>query len=234
MSDSSARYLVVIPARGGSKGIPRKNLLSMAGKPLLAWSIEHALEAVTPCRVVVSTDSSEIATVAAAWGAEVPCLRPTALAGDDAPTEPTLLHVLDVLPDPDAIEHVVLLQPTSPLRRPGAFDRAVAMYEESGADSLLSVVEAHPFLWRHAEEGPEALYDYTRRPRRQDLPLNQRLYRENGSIYITNAGLLRKEQNRLGGRIVLFAMSAEEGVEIDEPHEWQYLDWLLRGGHHVH
>lgn len=227
------RYLVVIPARGGSVGIPGKNLLDLAGKPLLAWTIEHALAAATPCRVVVSTDSEEIATVARTYGAEVPVMRPAALAADEAPTEPAVLHALDNLPDlPGAggadVDHVVLLQATSPLRRPGALDQAVALYERSEADSLLSVVEAAPFLWRAGEGGPAALYDYARRPRRQDLAPGQRLYRENGSIYITRTAILRQTRNRLGGRIVLYPMSEEEGTEIDDPVHWRYLDWLMR------
>lgn len=210
-------YLAIIPARGNSKGIPGKNLKPLAGKPMLAWSVAHALACAAVDRVVVSTDSEEIAAAAREAGAEVPILRPAELAEDDTPTEPVLFHMVEHLAGegyrPDG---VILLQPTSPLRRPGRLDEAAAQLEKSGADSLVSVHEVHPFLWKNPQ-GDEAapLYDYRNRQRRQDLPEEERLYVENGSIYITRTETLMNGRNRLGGRITLFPMSREESHDID-------------------
>lgn len=228
------RYLVVIPARGGSKGIPGKNLRVLAGKPLIAWTIEHALQAATPCRIVVSTDSEEIAAVATKYGAEVPFLRPDVLATDEAPTEPSLLHALDTTPSTEGIEHVILLQPTSPIRQAGALDAAVELYERTSADSLVSTSEAHPFLWHLPTDEATALYDFRNRPRRQDLTDEQRLFKENGSIYITKRGVLTSTGNRLGGRVAMYVMSVREGIEIDDPLDFEMIEFLLTRGQHVH
>jgi len=222
------RLFGFIPARGGSKGIPGKNLRPVAGKPLIAWTIEAALAARRLDRVVVSTDSEEIAEVARACGAEVPFLRPAALATDEASTEIAMLHALDALAKggyrPDGM---VLLQATSPYRRPGRIDEAVALFEREEADSLVSVTPLHAFLW-HNPAAPQATYDPVRRPRRQDIPPEEQRYRENGSIYVTRTAVLRETGSRLAGRIVLFAMSEAEGHEIDTWGDLAYLDFVLR------
>lgn len=208
--------LCLIPARGGSKGVLGKNLREVAGRPLIDWTIQQAL-AIThsAVRVVVSTDDEEIANVARGAGAEVPFRRPATLAGDTTPTEPVVLHCLDALAEsgfvPDA---VMLLQATSPVRLPGTLDRALTQFDAERCDSLVGVVPETPFLWRQGDP-PAAEYDYTRRPRRQDLNERNRLFRETGSLYLTRTDVFRSQQNRLGGRISLFVMDEVEGSDID-------------------
>lgn len=223
----SARFAAIIPARGGSKGILRKNLREVAGQPLLAWTIAAVAAATRPMRAVVSTDDEEIAAVARTLGAEVPCLRPAELSGDEAPSEDALLHALDTLEGGADIEAVVMLQPTSPLRLPGTLDAAIDLYEASGSDSLVSVVETSPFLWTGSVTEPVPGYDIDRRPRRQDLDEAQRRYRENGSIYVSAVDVLRSRRNRLGGRITMFVMDPREGVDVDEEVDLRIVAELL-------
>jgi N-acylneuraminate cytidylyltransferase len=209
--------LCVIPARGGSKGIPRKNLRSIGGKPLIAWTVEQALAIADhhPVDVVVSTDDEEIADAARAAGAEVPFLRPAHLAEDITPTEPVVLHAIDELTaagrEPDV---VMLLQATSPLRHADTLTRALAEFRATEVDALVGVVHESPFLWRDGDP-PRAEYPVDARPRRQDLTPEQRRYRETGSVYVTRTEIYRSHGNRLGGRIGLFVMDDVEGVDID-------------------
>ena len=223
----SARFAAVIPARGGSKGIPRKNLREVAGKPLLAWSIEAVASAAAPMRVLVSTDDEEIADLALSLGAEVPCLRPAELSGDESPSEEALLHALDAMDGGADVDAGGMLQPTSPLRLPGSLDAAIELFESSGADTLVSVVETAPFLWSGSVDEPVPGYDIDRRPRRQDLPDEQRRYRENGSIYVSSVEMLRSRRNRLGGKITMFIMDPREGVDVDEEVDLRIVSELL-------
>ncbi len=223
----SPHFLAIIPARSGSKGIPGKNIKRLCGKPLIVWSIEQALASRHIGRVVVSTDGEAIAEVAREAGADVPGLRPAELASDEAATEPTLLHVLELLKAHEGYEPrgVVLLQPTSPLRHEGAIDGAIDRFLEKGADSLLSVVPSHAFSWRG--DPPEANYDYKNRPRRQDIKPEDRWYRENGSIYVTERRQLIEGGNRLCGKIVLYPMAEEAGFEIDTETDWLIMEQLM-------
>lgn len=222
------KVIAIIPARGGSKGVPRKNIRLFAGKPLIVWSIEQARACRGIDKVVVSTDSEEIADVARAAGAEVPVLRPPELATDTAATEPALLHMLEFLAKAGCRPATtVLLQPTSPFRRPRTLDAALAEFRSSGADSLVGVVETHAFFWRDDKGRSVADYDWQNRPRRQDIMPAAKKYRETGSLYVTKTKLLRESGNRLGGRIVLFKMTEEEGWEIDTLTDFAMLEGLM-------
>ena len=219
MADSNRpEVLAIIPARGGSKGIPRKNLRPLAGKPLLAHSIQQARQTRCITRLVVSTDDEEIGAVAREFGAEV-IRRPAEISGDAASSEAALLHVLDYLREAEGYEPdlVVFLQATSPLREPDDIQNAVNTLQEYQADSLFSACEFHGFLWRREGDQPRSLnYDYGRRPRRQEAPED---VRENGSIYVFKPVILRQHENRLGGKIAVYLMSPANSVEVDRPED---------------
>jgi CMP-N,N'-diacetyllegionaminic acid synthase len=213
--------LCVIPARGGSRGIPRKNLADCAGRPLIAWTIEQALAASVdgqPMDVVVSTEDAEIAEVAASYGAGI-VTRPPELADDTTATEPVVVHAIAARTgEGRAPERVMLLQATSPVRLPGTLDRALAEFTTSGTDSMVGVVPQAPFLW-WATDPPTADYDVAHRPRRQELTPETMRYRETGSLYVTRTELYLTRHNRLGGRVHLFVMDEVEGVDIDTPRD---------------
>lgn len=220
--------LCIIPARAGSKSVPKKNLAIVAGKPLIAWSIEQALACSGIDRVVVSTDSDEISEVARSYGADVPFLRPAELATDTAATEPVLIHAINYLVRAEGYctTTVMLLQPTCPIRKAGSLLRAIDQMAAQRADSLVSVREIHPFLWQDPA-APKAMYDFMHRPRRQDVPERERLYEETGSIYLTKTDLLLRTGNRLGGAIALYVMDAEESWDIDSAADLAVADVLL-------
>ena len=218
--------VALIPARGGSKGIHRKNLFPLAGKPLVVHSIEQALQSRLVTNTVVSTDDDEIAFVSAAAGALV-VRRPADISGDKATSESALIHALHSLEGiglalPDL---VVFLQCTAPVRRPQDIDSAIASLLDKGADSLLSVSPSHRFLW--TEEGGEARsinYDFQRRPRRQDM-LPQ--FAENGSIYVFRTRALLGSGNRLSGKVALYVMDEESAVDIDSLLDMKLAEMLL-------
>jgi len=187
--------LGVTPARGGSKGIPRKNLQPLCGKPLLAWTIEAALAARRLDRYVVSKEDAELAAVARRCGADV-IDRPAALATDDADTLEVLQHALAAIP----AETVVLLQATSPVRDPGLIDRCVERFLATGADSL-----ATGFTCTYTAYGSN---DF----RRQDIP---GFFYDDGNVYVMRGDLLRAG-DRYGTRIERVYLDREQNVEIDD------------------
>jgi YrbI family 3-deoxy-D-manno-octulosonate 8-phosphate phosphatase len=224
--DSAQKVLAVIPARGGSRGIPRKNLKPLGGDPLIVHTIQHAQAATSIDRVVVSTDDDEIESVARAYGATV-VRRPDELSGDTASSESALLHALDRLRDEESYEPelVVFLQATSPIRRPGDVDGAVEELRRTGADSLFSACHVHGFVWRREGDSLHSFsYDYQRRLRRQDSPED---LVENGSIYVFKPWVLRNTGNRLGGRIAVYLMDPLESFQIDEPDDLELAERVL-------
>lgn len=230
MSDHR-EILALIPARGGSKGIPGKNLRLLGGLPLLTWSLRHASASPSVRRVVVSTDSDEIAAVARGEGAQV-VHRPAELAGDEASSESALSHALDELEARDgyAPELVVFLQATSPLRRPGEIERAIETLDREGADSLFSASPVHGFVWRRKGRALDALtYDPRRRPRRQEIGED---LLENGSIYLFKPRILAEHGNRLGGKIAVHPMHPLDSFQVDEPGDLELMERLLAAGVH--
>lgn len=219
--------VAIIPARGGSKGLPGKNIRPLAGKPLIVWSIDQALSSSSVNRVIVSTDDEEIASISESAGAEV-IYRPASISGDTASSESALRHVLDTLAERDeAPENLIFLQCTSPIRPPGCIDQAFEEYASKGADSLLSVTQCHRFFWKLSEDGfgePQN-YDPLQRPRRQEM---DNFYQENGSIYIFSRAMFEKNGSRLGGKIALFVMDDQTSYEIDSPTDFVIVDMLMK------
>ena len=223
----NSKIVAVIPARGGSKGIPHKNIQELAGKPVIAYTIEAALGSEMLDRVIVSTDSEKIAEVAREYNAEV-ILRPKELAQDTTPTEPVLQHAIKYLEEKEnySPDLIVLLQPTSPIRNKDDIDNAIKKLIDTGADSLLGVCESHSFLWKLKGEVPTPInYDYKNRKRRQEI---DKEYKENGSIYITKRDILMEENNRLGGKIQIYVMDDTSSIEVDTLFDFWIAECILR------
>lgn len=219
--------LTIIPARGGSKGIPRKNARPLAGRPLIAHTIEHARQARSVNRIVVSTDDPEIAAVAQRYGAEV-VWRLAEISGDTATSESALLHVLDYLRDRDGYEPdlVVFLQATSPLRQPDDIQNAIETLQREQADSLFSACRVHGFIWRSTRGGVAPInYDPVDRPQRQEL--DETTLEENGSIYIFEPWVLREYNSRLGGKIATYQMDRLDSFQLDDPDDLVLMELLL-------
>lgn len=218
--------LAIIPARGGSQGIRRKNVRLVAGRPLITHTIAHAQATPSITRIVVSTDDAEIAAVSRAAGADV-VDRPAELAGATATSESALSHTLHILQQDEGYEPdlVVFLQCTSPMRRPDDIENAVGTLLQERADSLFSCAVSHGFVWRCAEPGPSPLnYDPLHRPRRQDAP---RDVVENGSIYVFYPWVLQKTGSRLGGSIATYEMDVRDSFQVDEPEDLDLLEALI-------
>ena len=216
--------LAIIPARGGSKGIPGKNLKEICGHPLISWTIVQAIEELGEENVLVSTDDEEIFKSSAQYGHIFNYIRPKKLAKDTSPTEPCMLHALEwycktTKKDPD---YLMLLQPTSPVRKKDRLKEIINFAQKGSFDSALSVCETHSFFWKNTKN-PSASYDIEYRPRRQDIEECDKQFKETGSIYLTKTEFLRTNKNRLGGKIGLFEMDPVEAYEIDTPLDFSIL-----------
>lgn len=210
----------IIPARGGSRGIPRKNLATLAGKPLLVHTLEQARAVCLP--TVVSTDDLEISKVAHFAGARV-ILRPENISGDYSQSDDAVLHVLDNLETkPDII---CMLQCTSPIRRPSHIKEAIEMVHCGEYDSVLSAVRLHQFVWRDAGQGAYPL-NYNPlgyRPMRQSVAE----WVENGSIYVFRRQILEQYGSRLGGKIGIYEMPMWSRFEIDQKDDLDICEWIM-------
>jgi N-acylneuraminate cytidylyltransferase len=216
---------VIVPARGGSKAIPGKNLRRVGGEPLVARAVRVALQADSVDRVVVSTDDDEIGEVARRAGAEV-VGRPAELAGDDATSESALLHALDVLRDRGEPEPriTVMMQCTSPLTTPADVDGTVAVLDAEGADCAFTGARGHILLWHRGPDGAVAVnHDASSRPRRQDQTPD---FVETGGVYAMRTAGFRAAGHRFFGRVGIFEVSSERALEIDELGDLELADAL--------
>ena len=226
MDQPALEVLALIPARGGSKGIPRKNVRIVAGRPLLAHSITAARGTPAITRVAVSTDDPEIGRVAQEYGAEV-LWRPPEISGDTASSESALLDALTQLRTLEGYtpDLVVFLQATSPLRQADDIQKAVTLLMAEQADSLFSACPQQGFVWRRERGTLESFtYDYRTRRVRQDAPED---LMENGSIYVFKPWVLQQLGHRLGGKIAVYPMEIYDSFQIDEPTDLDLVEALF-------
>jgi CMP-N,N'-diacetyllegionaminic acid synthase len=222
----------IIPARGGSKGIPRKNIKTIAGRPLIDWTIGAALDSRSLDRVIVSTDDAEIARVAEDCGAEVPFIRPKKIASDSATSFSVVDHAVtwlinDGLATPDS---VMLLQPTSPLRTAEDICGAITLRRKMNAPAVVSVCEtgSHPCLIKKIDKKGR-LENYSQNcpefTRRQDLP---KAYILNGALYLNSWAALSREQNFIPEGTGAYIMPPERSIDIDTPLDFALAELLLK------
>jgi CMP-N,N'-diacetyllegionaminic acid synthase len=217
-----SKVIAVIPARSGSKGIPHKNIVDLAGKPLIAYTIEAALKSKTLNRVVVSTDDAKIAKVAELFGAEVPFLRPESLAKDNTPTLPVIQHAVEYVEKQESHNLVaaVILQPTSPLRSEKYIDQSVNLLLSSDSDSVVTVREVHDHPYWSWKAEKDLLTPFIKKGmnvnKRQDLP---KVYALNGAVYAVKRDVIVKENLIFGSRTRMVVMPKEESIDIDEPFD---------------
>ncbi len=222
---TGSNILGLIPARSGSKGVPRKNIRELAGIPLIAHSIHAARDAAAIDSVVVSTDDKKIAEIAESYGARVPFMRPSELATDEAPTAPVITHSLETLHDAgEEYDVVVLLQPTSPLRTATHIDEAYSLYEESDADSVISVYPTYDSRWERTSEGAKKLNYTDATKRRQDRDPE---YVINGAIYVTDVVQFLETQETITGTTKLYEMTERESVDVDTPFDLWLAEQIL-------
>jgi N-acylneuraminate cytidylyltransferase len=217
--------VAIILARGGSKGIPRKNVLEFCGKPLVAWTIIQARNTLEIDAVYVSSDSEEILKVAENYGAKT-IVRPDEISGDTATSESAIEHALQILSSSQEI--VLMLEPTAPLRKPDDMSRAIRQFRAEKWDSGFSGAILEDFLiWKKNPEGilESVNYDYRKKVRRQD---RQPDYVENGAIYFFRPGTFLENKNRFGGKIGIFLMELWQSFEIDNPQDWIFVELLFK------
>jgi CMP-N,N'-diacetyllegionaminic acid synthase len=229
------KILAIIPARGGSKGIPNKNIMAICGKPLIAYTIEAGLKSKYIDEIIVSTDSDSIREVATIYGAKIPFLRPEKLSNDSASSIDVVLHAIDFYKNNNiTFDYVVLLQPTSPLRTSKHIDGAIEKLMESSGTSLVSVcqVDQSPILMRNIENDKlkEVISFEGKNLRRQDLPT---FYIFNGALYINSTDMLAHEKKFVCENTIPYVMDKESSVDIDTMLDAKLVELIIKESAHV-
>lgn len=227
------KVLAVIPARGGSKGVPRKNIHPVGGKPLIAYTIETALAAGDLFhRVIVSSDDEEIAAVSRSFGAETPFARPAELAGDHIPMVPVLQHAVDFVEQKDnlRLDWVCLLQPTDPFRTVEDLHNAMQLALDGDCDSVISVVQVfsvHPILMKRIENGflQPFCIEEKEGTRRQDY--DPPAYMRNGAVYLTRRDVLMEKDSIWGDKIRPYLMPPERSIGVDSELDMKLVELII-------
>lgn len=218
--------LAIIPARGGSKGVPRKNIREIAGKPLIAWTIEAAKKSNYIDRLILSSEDSEIIDVALRWGCEVPFVRPEELAMDDTPGMDPILHAIQKI---EKYDYIVLLQPTSPLRNTSDIDKCIELCLKKDSNACVSVSETEksPYWIFTLEENNQItpiFEDKEANLRRQDLPTFVAL---NGAVYVANCDWLLRNKKFLTSETIAYEMPKERSIDIDSEFDFRLAEAML-------
>ncbi len=229
------KFLAIIPARGGSKGIPNKNIMDICGKPLIAYTIEAGKKSKYVDEILVSTDSDSIKGVAELYGAKVPFLRPEELSSDTAKSIDVVLHAIDFYKNNNMnFDYIVLLQPTSPLRTFEQLDEAIEKLIDSNRNSLISVCEAdeNPVIMRTIQDGKlrEVISFGGTNLRRQDLPT---FYIFNGALYINSNDMLVHERKFVDENTIPYVMDQESSVDIDTMLDAKLVEVIIKENMHV-
>lgn len=208
------KVLGLIPARGGSKGLPGKNIMDLSGKPMIAWTIEAAKNSKVIDQVVLSSECEEIISIAKFWGCSTPFKRPKDLATDEAKSIDVVLHTLAQLPN---FDYIIILQPTSPLRTANHIDSAFKLLQDNNSKSCVSVceVEQSPYWMFRINQNlrlERIIKDEEFSHRRQDLPL---AYYPNGAIYIAKVDWLLKNKKLIDTESIAYTMKKEDSIDID-------------------
>jgi len=231
MKREALKILAIIPARGGSQGVLRKNIRILAGRPLIAYTIKAALGSTYHPRVIVSTDDRRIAEIAKGLGAEIPFIRPPQLAQNNTPMLPVIQHTIGYLKRDGYIPDIIaILQPTSPLRTSEHIDQAISLLLDTGADSVVSLCEAEhsPYWMKKIDEAGRVIpfldtgEEYHRR---QDLP---KVYRLNGAIFITRSDIIMKENRLLGDDTRAYIMKPEDSIDIDTELDFKIAELIMK------
>ena len=227
------KIIAIIPARGGSKGLPKKNVKEIMGKPLIAWTIEQALASKYLDKIVVSTDNEEIKLISEKYGAEVPFLRPKVLARDDSPTIDVIMHAINWFEKREEyFDIIVLLEPTSPLRKEDDIDNAIELFIKNidKADSLVSVGDVHlenPYIMKKFEKGyvksfieiNEEIYQ------RQQLP---KVYFPYGVIYLSKTDALKKYKTFYQERTIPYYIERWQNYEVDDIYDFICAEAIIK------
>lgn len=225
------RFLAIIPARGGSKRLPKKNILELAGKPLIAWTIEAALKSKYLDRIIVSTDNNDIADISKKYGADVPFIRPSNIATDNSSSIDVAIHAINYLKDiEDLYDYIILLQPTSPLRTEKHIDDAIEYLDIKQAKSVISVCKTdHPPMWCNILPDDNSMMSFldnvNLNKRSQDLAT---FYRLNGAIYICKIDSLLEEKNFFTcNDIYAYIMDRKSSIDIDNKLDFEFSKFLF-------
>ena len=223
------KFIAIIPARGGSKRLPNKNILEIAGKPLIAWTIEVSLENLWIEKTLVTSDSEEILSIAKGWGAES-ILRPSELALDHTPSFDAIQHALHTLPKPEKYDWLILLQPTSPLRSSKHIDDAIDFLFKKQADAVISVTEVSHILKSIHTLPPSQQMDHFHPDKNLQTPekSTEKQYIPNGAIFICRISRLLEEKTfYLSTNRYAYCMPREVSVDIDEKVDFDFATFLL-------
>ena len=225
---SNLNIVAIIPARAGSEGIPSKNIIDFCGKPLLAWSVIHALQTTEINSVWVTSDGDDVLKVAENYGANV-IKRPKNISSNIATSESAWIHALnEIEKNHDKIDLIVGMQATSPIREPGDLSLAINTLIENNYDSLLSVSELEDyFIWEIHNGIPRPVnYDKNKRKMRQNIGKS---YLENGSFYIFKPAILETENNRLGGKIGTYILKKHKMFQVDNFEDLKLCESIMKG-----